>query len=107
MASKAEQKIAYINYEKSIVNGFMEVYNCLNNIKNTNTMYNLKREEFIKLNEAIYTSSELFKAGKANYLEIITSQKSSLLAQIELLNLYKRKNMAIIDLYRSLGGGWK
>jgi NodT family efflux transporter outer membrane factor (OMF) lipoprotein len=107
MASKAEQKIAYINYEKSIVNGFMEVYNCLNNIKNTNTMYNLKREEFIKLNEAIYTSTELFKAGKANYLEIITSQKSSLLAQIELLNLYKRKNMAIIDLYRSLGGGWK
>lgn len=106
MTSKADQKMAYINYEKTIVNSFREVYNAINNIKNTDEMYNLKREEFTKLNEAITTSKELFKAGKANYLEIITSQKSSLQAQIELLNLFKRKNMAIIELYRSLGGGW-
>ncbi len=107
MANKVEQKQAYINYEKTVVNSFREVYIALNNIKNTKQMYDLKKEEVDILKKSITTSSELFKAGRANYLEIITSQKNTLHAQIELINFYKRQNIAIIDLYRSVGGGWK
>lgn len=107
MASKAEQKQAYINYEKTVVNSFKEVYIAVNNIKNTKIMYDLKKEEVDILKKSIVTSSELFKAGRANYLEIITSQKNSLQAQIELINFYKRQNVAMVDLYRAIGGGWK
>ena len=107
MASKAEQKQAYINYEKTVVNSFKEVYIALNNIKNTKTMYDYKKEEVGVLKKSTVTSSELFKAGRANYLEIITSQKNTLQAQIELINFYKRQNIAIVDLYRAVGGGWK
>lgn len=107
MAGKAEQKQAYINYEKVIVNSFKEVYVALNNINNTSAIFNLKKEEVDVLRKSILTSSELYRAGRANYLEVITSQKNSLLAQMELINYYKRQNLAIVDLYRSLGGGWK
>jgi len=107
MAGKADQKQAYVNYEKTVVNGFKEVYIALNNIKNTSIIYNFKKEEVEVLRKSILTSSELYKAGRANYLEIITSQKNTLQAQIELINFYKRQNFAIVDLYRSLGGGWK
>lgn len=107
MSSKVEQKQAYINYEKTVVNSFKEVYIALNSIKNTKQMYDLKKEEVDILRKSISTSSELFKAGRANYLEIITSQKNTLQAQIELINFYKRQNIAMIDLYKSIGGGWK
>lgn len=107
MSSRAEQKQAYMNYEKTVVNSFKEVYIALNNIKNTKQMYDLKKEEVDILKKSISTSSELFKAGRANYLEIITSQKNTLQAQIELINFYKRQNIAMVDLYKSIGGGWK
>ncbi|MCK6648277.1 MAG: efflux transporter outer membrane subunit [Bacteroidia bacterium] len=107
MASKAEQKQAYINYEKTVVNSFKEVYIALNNIENTKKMYELKNEEVEILKRSIGTSSELFKAGKANYLEIISSQKNKLQAELELTNLHKRQNIGIIELYKAIGGGWR
>lgn len=107
MTSKAEQKQAYINYEKNVVNGFVEVYNSLNNIKNTKEMYDTKSEEVEILKQSIFTSSELFKAGRANYMEVILAQKNALQSQLELVNYIKRQNTSMIDLYRSLGGGWQ
>jgi NodT family efflux transporter outer membrane factor (OMF) lipoprotein len=107
MASKAEQKIAYTNYQKTIVNSFVEVYNQLNLIQNTNEMYELKIQEVEVLRQSINTSSELFRSGRATYLEVITAQKNALQSQIELINLKKRQYNAVIVLYKSLGGGWK
>ncbi|MBN8693550.1 MAG: TolC family protein [Bacteroidetes bacterium] len=106
LAAKAEQKQAYINYEKTVTNSFSEVYVALKNIKNIKTMYDLKKEEVDILKKSIATSGELYKAGRANYLEVITSQKNALQSQLELINLYNRQNIALVDLYRSIGGGW-
>jgi NodT family efflux transporter outer membrane factor (OMF) lipoprotein len=107
MASKAEQRQAFINYEKTVVNSFKEVYVAVNNIKNTKEMLDFKNEEVTILKQSVNTSADLFKAGRANYLEIITAQKNALQSQLELTNYYKRQNLALVDLYRSLGGGWK
>lgn len=107
MASKADQKMAYINYQKTVVNSFTEVYNQLNAIQNTNEIYGLKIQEVEVLRQSIINSSELFRSGRATYLEVITSQKNALQSQIELINLKKRQYNAVIGLYKSLGGGWR
>jgi NodT family efflux transporter outer membrane factor (OMF) lipoprotein len=107
MNTKAEQQEAYINYEKSIVNSFMEVYNALNAINNLQLMHDTKQEEVKVLKQSINTSLELFKAGRANYMELILAQKNAQLSQIELVQYNKRQHIAIVNLYRALGGGWK
>lgn len=107
MASKADQKMAYINYQKTIVNSFIEVYNQLNSIQNTNEIYGLKIQEVEVLKQSINNSAELFRSGRATYLEVITAQKNALQSQIELINLKKRQYNAVIGLYKSLGGGWR
>ena len=106
MSAKAEQMQAYVNYEKNVVNGFIEVYNSLNNIKNVKEMHDTKLEEVTILKQSISTASELFKAGRASYMEIILAQKNALQSQMELINYKKRQNISVINLYRSLGGGW-
>lgn len=107
MSSKADQKMAYVNYQKVVVNSFTEVYNQLNFIQNTHEMYDLKTEEVDVLKQSFTTSTELFRSGRATYLEVITAQKSTLQAQIELINLKKRQYRGVIGLYKSLGGGWR
>lgn len=107
MQAEAEKRIAYIQYEKTLVRAFTEVYNCLKNIENTEKMYNIKSQEVKVLLQSTITSSDLFRTGRATYLEIVNAQKNALQAQLELSNLKKRQFQARIDLYRALGGGWQ
>jgi outer membrane protein TolC len=107
MNAKSEQRQAYINYEKNVVNGFIEVYNALNRLNNTKQMYITKMEEVEVLKQSIFTSSELFKAGRATYMEILLAQKNALQSQIELNELNKKQGISIVNLYRALGGGWE
>ncbi len=107
MSSKADKQIAYTHYQKTIVNGFTEVYNYLNLIENTNEMYRIKSQEVEVLRQSINTSQELYRFGRATYLEVITAQKNALQAQVELINLKKKQFYAVIGLYKSLGGGWR
>ncbi len=107
MATQSEQKQAYIHYEKMIVNGFREVFVALNGIRNGQAMFDLKKEQVAILKKSVNTSTDLFMAGKANYLEVIVSQQNTLNAQIELTVFYKRQNQSLINLYRTLGGGWQ
>lgn len=107
MESKANQQQAYINYQKSVVTGFTEVYNDLNQLTNVGKMEDLKKQEVAVFKTSINTSTELFKTGKATYLEIITAQKNYLESQIELIDLKKQRLQSTVNLYKSLGGGWQ
>jgi multidrug efflux system outer membrane protein len=107
MSSQAEQARAYTQYEKTVVNSFREVYVAVNNISNTRAMFDLKSREASILKKSVGTSTELFKAGRASYLEVIIAQKNALQSQLELSDYYRKQNTAMVDLYRSLGGGWK
>lgn len=107
LAANAQQSAAYINYEKLIVQSFTEVYVAISNIKNTKEMYRLKKQEVALLQQAISTSTELFYVGKAGYLEVFLAQQTALKSQIELLTYQKQQNIAIVNMYKALGGGWQ
>lgn len=104
--AKAEQKQAYIEYEKRITQGFIEVYNSLKNKENTDKMFFLKNQEVIILRQSVVTSADLFVSGRAGYLEIVNSQRNALQSQLELAELKKRQFKSRISLYKALGGGW-
>ncbi|MEJ0104877.1 MAG: hypothetical protein WDO19_20995 [Bacteroidota bacterium] len=47
------------------------------------------------------------KMGWPNYLEVITAQSNVLQGELDLAFLQKEELNAVVELYRSLGGGWK
>src|SRR5690606_8874646 len=52
-------------------------------------------------------SQELVENGFANYTEVITARQSLLQAELASIDDRLQPLRATIDLYRSLGGGWK
>ena len=50
-------------------------------------------------------NNDLFQAGKATYLEIITAQQSLLSAQLNEVSDTFQRMQAVINLYCALGGG--
>jgi NodT family efflux transporter outer membrane factor (OMF) lipoprotein len=107
MLASASQKQAYLTYEKTVVGSFMEVYLALTRIQNTQELLKLKEEEVAVIKQSVNTSTDLFLAGRAGYLEVILAQKNALKSQLELNEYQKQLNLENIRLYRALGGGWK
>lgn len=107
MAGKASQKEAYLNYEKSILHAFTEVYQLLLLDENFQTRKEVKQEQVNLLGQSVETSRILFTSGRSGYLEIITSQEKYLKSQMELLEIYRLTTKNRVHLYKSMGGGWR
>jgi outer membrane protein, multidrug efflux system len=106
-AAKAREVEALYNYQKSILNGYIEVYNQISKISNLERMYSLKSQEVQTLDQSIAISQSLFSTGRASYLEVIYTQKNSLQTKLELAIIKKKQYNAIVDVYKALGGGWQ
>lgn len=104
--AKANQLSAMHNYQKTILNGYTEVINQLNAVQNLKDLHFFKKEQNMVLNNSVEMSTELFRTGRASYLEVLLAQQNSLQAKIELINANKRLHIASVHVYKALGGGW-
>ena len=105
--AKASQLSAMYNYQKTILNGYVEVANELSNIENLKKINTLKKQQSDVLIQSVETSTELYKTAKANYLEVLLAQQNSLQTQLELISVNKRQRIATVNIYKALGGGWR
>lgn len=105
--ANAEQMQAVYSYEQTVLNAYIEVANQISKIDNLKKSYNLKFKEVQVLDESIIIVNELFLSAKADYMEVLITQRDALEAQLELVEYKNNQFNSMIDLYRSLGGGWK
>ena len=105
--AKAYQIEAMAEYQKAILNGFFEVSNELSNINNLEKVYLLKSKQVDALTKSIEVSDDLFKSGRADYLEVLMAQRDALEAKLDLVETKKRQLNAITNVYKALGGGWR
>jgi NodT family efflux transporter outer membrane factor (OMF) lipoprotein len=103
----ARQMEALYQYRKAVARGFFEVYQEMNNIRNLEQVYEIKSRETAILASSIQVSSDLFRTGRADYLEVLIARQNALRANIELINTRKNQYLATINLFRALGGGWR
>lgn len=104
--AKAEQLKAMYNYQKTILNGYVEVSNELSNIKNLEQFYDLKNKEVQSLTNAIDISNDLFRSSRVDYFEVLMTQRDALESRLELIEAKKAQFNSVTNVYRALGGGW-
>ncbi|WP_026630634.1 efflux transporter outer membrane subunit [Dyadobacter alkalitolerans] len=98
---------ALFTYNKAVLTGFQEVSTSLKKLENNRKINEFKTQEVDVLQQAVVTSKDLFLTGYASYLEVITAQRTVLEAELSLTEVQKNQYLALIELYRSLGGGWE
>ena len=105
--AKLEQINAMYDYQKSILTGYVEVSNELSNISNLGKLFDMKNKEVEAHVQAIELSNDLFKYGRADYFEVLLTQRDALASKLELIETKKRQFIAVTNLYKALGGGWR
>jgi len=95
------------NYERTILNGYLEVSTQMSNIDNLEKSFRLKSDQVDALNKSIDISNDLFKSARADYLEVLMTQRDALESKLELIETKKNQLSAVTNIYQELGGGWK
>jgi NodT family efflux transporter outer membrane factor (OMF) lipoprotein len=106
-SANARQLQALYNYDKTILNAYLEVSNQLSKIDNLQKSYDLKSQQVDALNTSIEVSNDLFKSARVDYFEVLMTQRDALESKLELIDTKKEQLNAAVHVYRDLGGGWK
>ncbi|MDE5451183.1 TolC family protein, partial [Elizabethkingia meningoseptica] len=111
---KTDLEVARIQREKnvlafrqSVLNAMGEVSDAMASGEQLKTQEVTAAEQVATLKDGIKNAQMLYKSGMVNYLEVITAQANSLQAELNLVSIKRQRLSSMVDLYRSLGGGWK
>ena len=106
-SANAKQLQAIYNYEQTILNAYVEVANQLSKINNLEKSYDLKTREVEALTKSVSISNDLFNSARADYMEVLMTQRDALESKFELIETKKQQMNAMVNVYKALGGGWK
>lgn len=105
-SATARQIQAVYNYERSILNGYVDVVNQLSYVQNYQNSFETKSKEVDILMQSITISNSLFRSARADYLEVLLTQREALESKMELVEIKQKQLNAKVNIYRALGGGW-
>jgi len=106
ISANAKQIQAVYNYERTILKAYVEVANQLSKIGNLEKSYDFKAKEVKALTESISISNDLFKSARADYMEVLLTQRDALQSRFELVETKMQQMNAVVNIYQALGGGW-
>lgn len=106
-AKKAAYEQAVHQYEKAVLSAFKDARNAMVEFNKVQDIYDSR----LKLEQAARKSTSLTRTqymnGYISYLDWLDAQRTYLDAQIALSNAVRDKQIAMVQLYKALGGGWE
>lgn len=106
-SASARQMQAVYGYERTVLNAYVEVVNQLADIDNLRHSYELRRQQVDALSSSITISSNLFRSARADYMEVLLTQRDALESKFDLVETRMQQMNAMVDMYQALGGGWR
>lgn len=105
--ANAKQVQAAYNYERALLTSYVEVTNRLAKISNLQSSLSLKSRQVAALTASVDIAGTLFTSARADYMEVLLTQRDALESKMELIDTKVEQLKASIELYRALGGGWR
>ena len=104
--SKAARSEFELQYRQTVLNAFREVSDALVSRTQLFEIRDYQAHEVSALETAVKLSTERYVAGKADYYEVLEAQQQLFPAQLNLARTQRDQLLAVVTLYKTLGGGW-
>lgn len=106
-AAEAQAQTELALYERSVLTALEELENSLTKFGNER-----KRRDLLQLAssgsaKATEIATAQYRDGLANFLDVLEAQRAQLLAEAQLSISETQLSLALVDIYKSLGGGWQ
>ncbi len=105
--TEARQQEFLLRYEQSIQGAFQEVSDSLVAYRRTQEFRQQQELLVASAQDATRLSQMRYSGGVASYLEVLTNDTNYFSAQLSLVQAQLNERLALVELYKSLGGGWE
>ena len=104
--AQAAREESSLRYQVTVLNALQEVSNHLTSVEKLAAV-RVQQARAVQANEvAVEVSLQRYVAGRAGYFELLEAQQQLFPAENSLVQTQYNQFLAIIQLYRALGGGW-
>ena len=105
--AQAQQQEALLDYQQAIQGAFRDVSDALIAYQQ-NQEFRAQQELLAHAAEdAAQISGKRYEAGTTNYLEVLTNETNYLSANLGLAQARLNELLALVQIYKALGGGWQ
>jgi multidrug efflux system outer membrane protein len=104
---KAAREEARLRYQYVVLTAFQDVANALISREKLAEVREQRAREVKSLDAAVRVSTKRYLAGKASYYEVLEAQQQLFPAELNLARVERDQLLAIVQLYKALGGGWE
>jgi outer membrane protein, multidrug efflux system len=105
--AQAQQQEAVLTYQQTIQGAFRDVSDALIAYQQ-NQEFRAQQELLAHAaQDAAQLSSKRYEAGTTNYLEVLTNDTNYLSAELGLAQARLNELLALVQIYKALGGGWQ
>jgi multidrug efflux system outer membrane protein len=104
--SKAQWEQAKVQYEETVTTALGDVSTALTDQSKLVETVKQKAFSVDAYREAVRFSNTRYMAGKSSYYEVLESQLDLFPAENALAQSQRDQFLAVVNLYRALGGGW-
>jgi multidrug efflux system outer membrane protein len=105
--AEAQRDEAVLTYKKTIQLAFQDVADSLIAYEKDQEFRQQQQLLTNAAEDAAHLSDVRYKGGATSYLEVLTNQTNYFSAQLNLAQSQLNELNALVQLYRSLGGGWQ
>lgn len=105
--AQAEWKQTVLQYQQTVLNAFQEVSDALEARRQYEREQAEQGRAVAAYEEAVHVADERYRAGHANYYELLQEQQLLFPAENTLTQAELNQVLAVVQLYRALGGGWQ
>ena len=106
-AAVARSEQAVLAYRSAVLNALREVSDALTSYELSGAEFEQQVKRAAATREALRLADRRFAAGVISYLEVLDAQRQLLSAETELVNSKLNRQLALVQAYRALGGGWE
>ncbi len=105
LTANALQLEALYNYQRTILNAFVEVINRVSKVENYGRSIEIKKQQLESLEASVDSATKLFQSARAEYMDVLLAQRDLMEARMVLIETKQQQLSAIVLAYQALGGG--
>jgi NodT family efflux transporter outer membrane factor (OMF) lipoprotein len=105
-AAVAAYRLALGQYRQTVLTAFQEVEDALAQLRLLGQEFQQEQAAVAAAQRTLSMTTNLFKDGATNFLDVVIAQTSELQSEQALADLRTRRVEAAVALVRALGGGW-
>jgi outer membrane protein, multidrug efflux system len=107
LLAEAQQQEALLTYQQTIQGAFRDVSDALIAYQKNQEFRVQEQLLSNSAQDAARLSEMRYKAGTTDYLEVLTSETNYLTADLGLAQARLNELLALVQIYKALGGGWQ